>query len=325
MQLRALILCVFIVIRVSADPLGDNAEVTPSPGWVLVKNAKPALLPTWQYAPSDGRNATVLISVLPAGRLGVSNAATLREFNYKACKPYLPTPDAQVNPREMTLTSGLGLYVSFEDPSLAGQPPKKGDYKVATTASLYLGQDVLIHATILCDNVGTADFKQALDILKSVTVKSLPAAIAPVKPAPLATSPGRTFVVRPPEGFAAANLKANDAPGYFSYVRADGVMLTGWLDQAAKFKGMRTFWASEKASLENNTGIKIANESFKIVGGWNVVSYDVAVGAVLQQNIRACRVYGGTWVDVHLSQTGAEASQRNLEAVLGAIKVEPVN
>jgi len=313
-----------LVGRVPADPLGAQAEVTPVDGWSLAKNSKPSRLPTVQYVPADGRNATVLLTLFPAGRMGVSDAATLQEFHRKMCARYLPTPDAPVRSQALKLTAGQGVYASFEDPSLVGKPASKGDYKVATVAGLYLGQDVLIYATILCDEVGESAFSQALAILQSVKVNPRANEGVPLKSATAAPVSGDEFQVRPPAGFVATGLKPSSSPGYFSYAREDGVMLSGWLDQAVKFKGMRSFWAAEKAALETRLGIKIEKEAFKILNGWNVVSYEVRVEDLTQQNIRACRVQGGTWVDVHLSKTGAHASQSALESVLGEIKIVTV-
>jgi hypothetical protein len=273
-----------------------------------------------RYLPADGRNATVLLTLMPAARIGVTDVASLRRFHRKACAVFLPSPDAPVPQKELTLAAGSGVYASFEDPALIGKPPRPGDYKVATAASLWLGADTVVHATILCDDTGSAAFSEALKIVRTAAVITTPADASPAKPA----SSSGPVTLLPPPGFTRSEIKASASPGYFSYTRAtDGVILTGWLDQAAKFKGMRTFWAVEKVSLETNLGVKVTNESFKITAGWNVVSYDLAVGATVQKNIRACRVYGDTWADVHLSQTGEGASLARLEAALAQIKVEP--
>ena len=308
-----------------AAPLGGKVEVTPVPGWTFAAKPEQAPLPTLRLQPTDGRNATVLLTLFPAARLNISDAASLRKFHRMACTPFLPTPTTEVRPIEIKLPGGIGVYASFEDPSLVGKPSRPGDYKNATSACLYLGHDIVVQATIFCDDTSSTAFTEALTIVRTVAVIAQADANKPAASLVASPAPGTSAIsLRPPAGFIEADFNASAAPGYFSYVRsADAVMLSGWLDQAAKFKGMRTFWAAEKASLESKLGVKIANESFKIVAGWSVVSYDLPIGATAQKNIRACRVYGGTWVDVHLSQTSDTASTNNLEAVLAEIKVEP--
>ncbi len=328
MKLSILCLWLLLATRVLADPLGDKVDIKPVAGWASAPLGRPVALPTLRYIPTDGRNASVLLTLFPASRLGVSDASSLRQFHHMACTPFLPTPNAQVSQLDLKIPEGAGVYASFEDPSLVGKPPQRDNYKRTTSVCLFLGHDVVVQATIFYDEAGSPAYNEALSIVKSVAVIGAPAGMAlPNKPASSTAAAAATgapqLTVRPPAGFAAADFKTNASPGYFSYIREDGVMLTGWLDQAAKFKGMRSFWAAEKAALETNMGVKVTNESLKIVAGWNVVSYDVAIGTGTQTNLRACRVYGTTWADVHLSQTGDDSSLRTLEAVLAEIKVEP--
>lgn len=321
-RILGLSVALLLASSASADSLGGKVEVTAVPGWTLSAKPEPAPLPTLRYLPTDGRNATILLTLIPAGRVGVSDADSLRQFHRKACAPFLPSPDAPVPQKELKLATGSGVYASFEDPALIGKPSRPGHYKFATSASLWLGQDILVLATILCDDTGSAAFSEAMNIVRNTAVITAQAGAAPAKP--IGTAGPLTLL--PPPGFVRSEINASLSPGYFSYARpTDGVILSGWLDQAAKFKGMRTFWTAEKASLEANLGMKVANESFKIVAGWNVVSYDLPIGTDVQKNIRACRVYGGTWADVHLSQAGGGASIARLEAVLAEIKMAPAH
>ena len=89
---------------------------------------------------------------------------------------------------------------------------------------------------------------------------------------------------------------------------------------------MREFWAKEKATLVSKGGFTIADEYFKIVSGWNVVLYTVRIqNTPPQKNLRACRVLGDTWVDVHLSTMRANATWTKLEDVVSALVLAKKN
>ena len=68
--------------------------------------------------------------------------------------------------------------------------------------------------------------------------------------------------------------------------------------------------AAEKAQMEKNIGTPVRNESLRLVAGWTVVGYDVVLdgAALTQKNLRACKIVGDAWVDVHLSVTDEHAA-----------------
>ena len=330
--LLPLLLLFVAVANAPAEPLGDAAEVTPATGWYLTKNDRPSPFPTITYRAPAGRKATVLLSLLPAARLGVTDAASLRKIFPTICRPYLPSPDFPVRPTDLQLTQGIGIYATFVDPALAGKPAGPGDYKTATSACVFLGGDVLVHATLLCDDPASRDFSEGLDMVRGIAAVATPGAKTasrpPAPPAPkpprVSTAPIGPLTLVPPAGFTDNPLKLDTRPGYFSYLNAEGIVLSGWLDQASKFHGMRTFWAAEKAVLEKDAGRPIRNDTIRLVGGWSVVSYEEQLGpSTVQKNLRACKTQGGTWADVHLSGVGDRVTVAALEAILTQIKLEP--
>jgi hypothetical protein len=58
------------------------------------------------------------------------------------------------------------------------------------------------------------------------------------------------------------------------------------------------------------------------MGEWSVVCYTVDLGTVNQKNLRACRVVGDAWADIHISKTGADADWKDLKAALAELSLK---
>lgn len=339
---RCSIICLalFAVVQVQAARLANIVEFTPPAGWVQADPniTDPRINPanTIKFVPADGRHAEVLLTLLMADNRGfpVKDLTSLQRFNLMSATPYLPTPGAKPPCHDLKVADGLGLYVTNEDPNLVGKPVPPGEFRIATTVSLYLAGKFLVHGTILYNQPDSAEFSQARQLIQSAKVRpAILAAIAKEKaavaaateeePAGVVARPGLAAALHlPPGRFWPSPLKANEDPGYFIFMDDYGITLSGWLDHAAHYGDMKTFWAREKASLVNHTGAAVADETFKTINGWDVVLYTVAVGGFAQKNIRACRVAGDTWADVHLSTSNPKGSWKNLEVIVGVMKLE---
>lgn len=176
---RLLLLCFVASLtaaRLAADMLGSAVEVNPVAGWKSVSPLLPGQeqppYPVLKFAPSDGRNAAILLSLLPADVPGyeVNNLDALTRFNLMAARPYLPSPEAKPPATELKVYGGIGAYITNEDPALVGKPVPPNEYRIATTASVLLEGKYLIHCTIFYDEADSADFKEALKILLSAGV-----------------------------------------------------------------------------------------------------------------------------------------------------------
>lgn len=162
-----------MLARVHAEMLGPDVKVFAAPGWESVDPLEPAQAappyPVLKYVPKDGRNAAVLLSLLPADVPGyeVTDLASLKSFNLMASRPYLPETDARPAQIELNVTNGLGVLLTSEDPALVGKPVPPGEYRIATTVSVLLGGKSLLHCTIFHDEKDSADLKEALKIIRS--------------------------------------------------------------------------------------------------------------------------------------------------------------
>jgi hypothetical protein len=173
-----LLLSCLVLAPLRAELLGKVIEVTAIPGWKSVEPLEPGQaippFPVLKYVPVDGHNAAVLLSLLPANVPGheVTDLASLKRFNLLASTPYLAAPDAKPVVNELKVTGGIGVYLTNEDPALVGKPVPPNEYRIATTATLLLDGQYLIHATVFYDELDSADLKEGLKILLSATAHS---------------------------------------------------------------------------------------------------------------------------------------------------------
>lgn len=168
-----MLLATVVTARLPAEMLGGDLEVTPATGWHRVDpfaDGQPrAPYPVLKFVPKDGRNAAVLMSLVPADAPGfiVTDLDSLKIFNRLAARPYLPAPDARPPVTELKVNDGLGVAMTNEDPALIGKPPPPGEYKIATTVTLLLHGNLLVHATIFHDEKDSVDFGEAMKTILS--------------------------------------------------------------------------------------------------------------------------------------------------------------
>ncbi len=114
-------------------------------------------------------------------------------------------------------------------------------------------------------------------------------------------------------------------PRYFHFSdSARGLILSGWFEPAARFKGIKAFWEEEQATWKNRGLPAPANVSLEKLGGWDAVFYEHSLQSLLSSHVRAHWVQAETWIDVHISVTTTDTAAANrsaLQSVLGGIAV----
>src|SRR5262249_61189610 len=118
------------------------------------------------------------------------------------------------------------------------------------------------------------------------------------------TAGGATHKSSPP------SLRPDDgAPAstnYFKLTRRDPqLILSGWLEPASSYKGLKEFWQSESRSPAYAGALAPNRVEMLKTGPWEVVAFDVSVPGGADAHLRAERVQAGTWIDLHLSTTSA--------------------
>jgi hypothetical protein len=168
-----LVLSFFAFSPLAAEPLGRDIEVTGVSGWRSVDPLDPGQshppYPILKYVPTDGRNAALLLSLLPANMPGheVTDVDSLKRFNLLAARPYLPSPEHKTAVTELKVNGGVGVMITSQDAALVGKPVPPGEFRVATSASVLLDGGYLIHATLFYDELDSPAFKEGIKILLS--------------------------------------------------------------------------------------------------------------------------------------------------------------
>jgi hypothetical protein len=134
----------------------------------------PPPYPILKYVPTDGRNAALLLSLLPANVPGheVTDLDSLKRFNLLAARPYLPRPEDKLAATELKVNGGVGVLTTSQDATLVGKPVPPGEFRIATSASVLLDGGYLIHATLFYDELDSTAFKEGIKILLSAGVRS---------------------------------------------------------------------------------------------------------------------------------------------------------
>jgi hypothetical protein len=157
----------------SADPV----VVVTSADWEATKDRPPsAVFPfeTYRLTPPSDRNVMCLISILDnSNKPENATPEFLKKLLRDDSRPYVDSaaelPNIPI--KELKIDGGLGYYANFIDPDLAGKPIKKGSYKTATPMILSLGTKYLIKFTVLCDDLKSDDYKEAMKLIESIKLR----------------------------------------------------------------------------------------------------------------------------------------------------------
>ncbi len=155
--------------------------------------------------------------------------------------------------------------------------------------------------------------------------------VAGLAPAPIHAEPGGPFTFTVPQSTVIVkvsdpSLRPDEAaavgPSYFKLSRREPqLILSGWLEPASRYKGLKEFWQSESRSPAYAGAGAPTRVEMRRAGPWEVVAFDVPVpGGGTSAHVRAERVQGGTWIDLHLSTTSARPPATLRAELLAALR-----
>jgi hypothetical protein len=127
-----------------------------------------------RYVTRSGSNDALLITVLPVADDRFSDPENLKSVVEMATQQFVPgSVEGQASLKEFKFAGASGFSATFTDASLVGKPTVKDDYKAMTSCFAYLGEHVLVTATVFTDDLNGKAYAEALRILKSISL-SLP-------------------------------------------------------------------------------------------------------------------------------------------------------
>jgi hypothetical protein len=114
---------------------------------------------------------------------------------------------------------------------------------------------------------------------------------------------------------------ATQSPRYFHFSDSTrGLALSGWFEGGNSFPGFDSFWKQQTDAWHAQGLPEPQNVARASIGGWDLVTYDIALPAVNDAHIRAEWVQDGTWIDLHISAAGKEPIESLRNTVMNALK-----
>src|SRR5262245_16018821 len=233
------------------------------------------------------------------------------------------------DPKPLTLSRGSGWVVELTDASLLGKPAEPGNYKVTRSALALLDDQVMLIATILFDDPSLAEVGMAMSLLSSLRFErgTTHGQAASTSGGPFTfTVPQSRVVVKVSDPSLRLDDAASAGGNYFKLARSEPqLILSGWLEPASSYKGLKEFWQAESRSPAYAGALAPTRVEMFWIGPWEVVAFDVPIqGGGTSVHVRAERVQAGTWIDLHLSTTSMmppAALRAELLAALRQIEV----
>ncbi len=125
-----------------------------------------------RYVPRSGSNDAVFISflIVPDDRFGDrDNLQTLIEESTQEFAA--GSVERKAILKVLKLAGKSGYSCTFTDANLVGKPSVKDDYKTLTSCFVYLGDHVMLSATVFSDDLAGKGFAEGLRLLKSISLQ----------------------------------------------------------------------------------------------------------------------------------------------------------
>src|SRR5437667_11567002 len=115
---RSLILAlvVLLVSKTWGASVDEAVKFTAPANWKKSAPEQSSPFPTEKYSPTDGRNAELLVTLLPIELVKVSDEASLRVLYQRLWSSSMGASAGAPQVTELKVTNGSGLYATHEDP-----------------------------------------------------------------------------------------------------------------------------------------------------------------------------------------------------------------
>jgi hypothetical protein len=130
---------------------------------------------TFLAHPESGSNALLQISVMTIPRTLVLSDADLRLRLHDSLRTYIDqSVEKEFRVQDLACRQGRGWYAELTDAALAGQPPKKEEYKIMRSALLLLEPHTMVLATMLFDDARGPEPAEMMAMVASIHLDQSP-------------------------------------------------------------------------------------------------------------------------------------------------------
>ena len=127
-----------------------------------------------RYVPKNGANEALLITILTVPEDNFKDPDNLKAMVEIATQQFVAgSVEGKADIKEFKFAGASGFSATFTDANLVGKPSVKDDYKAMTSCFAYIGNQVMVTATIFTDEINGRAYNEAVRILKSISL-SLP-------------------------------------------------------------------------------------------------------------------------------------------------------
>jgi hypothetical protein len=131
----------------------------------------PAVGTNIRYITRDGSNDAVLITLLTVPDDRFAESDNLQAMIEESTQQFAAgSVEGKVILKEIKIAGKSGYYCTFTDANLVGKPTTKDDYKTLTSCFVYLGDEVLLTATVFSDDTSGKAHAEGMRLLKSLTL-----------------------------------------------------------------------------------------------------------------------------------------------------------
>jgi hypothetical protein len=124
-----------------------------------------------RYVTKNGSNDAVLITLLSVPDDRFAESDNLQALIEESTQQFAAgSVEGKVILKDIRIAGKSGYCCTFTDTNLVGQPTAKDDYKTLTSCFVYLGDEVLLTATVFSDDVSGRAYAEGMRILKSLTL-----------------------------------------------------------------------------------------------------------------------------------------------------------
>ena len=309
---------------------GRPVTVAAPEGWTYAESRdKETGVQTLELADPSGE-VKVALSFFPDEENRLGSKAAIESFMRKAFAGMLETAVE----REMKIVSsevagGFEGHTVLTDKKYVGRDVPKEQRRLATVGiRSWPGAFGLF--TVLSNESESAAYKSALELIRSgVKVGEATAAeddrlTVVERPEVFEVSvPVSNLVMRIPKSGMSQKKSDDNGKRYFYFQNA-GFIVSGWFEAQEEFTGVKQIWETDIAAWKQKNVPPPKNVSFRKIGKWDAVVYQIGIPTGTNSHIRAHWVEAGTWIDLHLSLTsdGSDADNiARLESLLNRIEV----
>ncbi|MEO8358416.1 MAG: hypothetical protein ABI672_00175 [Vicinamibacteria bacterium] len=280
--------------------------------------------------PKAGKDFDLQVTAvwLDADKVARGRVSLREAMKQSAAGPLAQSVETEAKILELGGSPSPGYFYSLTD-----KAPPPGEFKYLTQGALVTGE-IMATFTLLQQR---PDEGQKTAILRMLgAAKYSNAAFASEEGVQFRSRDGVLEITHPssrlsmtipdPDHGFRKTSSGGDGPRYFRFEdTSTATIVSGWFEPAPGFSNIQKFWKDETAEAKRNGLPAAVNVEFMDAGAWKIVAYDLPLPLGVASHLRAHWVEAGTWIDIHLSNSGMPAAQGRtaLRARLSGFKVAP--